>query len=1742
MKAVFCLLALVSFTSAHPFYKGLTGGLTSGLTGCLTKSLSKSLSKVVKLPSIIPKGYNIVEFDSQAATKAIQGYWYVTLATPSYYDIRSKKTGLFRNVWPCSSNVVSFEDTTPGNPFDYNTDYVMNQYSYNVYTGEVEKSRGLLSSAYGQSKYAIFNVYVEDIFDEPLVEVQPLLDQTLNIHKVDSMYNRLFTVGVIGADSDSYMVFAVLNEYNNVFNIKDKHTIWVLTRDSNPSSDVTNRAINDIVNSGLSPYYLIDIDHSVDLISKGLILNGISSVTDEYSVSKTVSESSTTKSFSVSHGDKCYSASTTETKSTVEYTTEISSLPDYQPFLPFVSNPFVPDVKIMSEFASDVLAKAMKGKYYVNSATPFVAYEDCCKIGLFHTVFPAKSLQVIFDNTVNTPWDWTKEYMMVDRGINRKTGKIDVTKSIIYSTFGPNSRYPIFTVATEGYYNEVLEDVVKITNTGFYAHTVSTTFKRNYYLAVIGFREDDYLILYTVNSYNNLLFANKPVHNVYVLTKARQPSSKTLADIAQDILLSGYDLNTLITIDQSDDIMDIYKFNPADFELSVTSNDSSSSDEKSTIKSLTSSASNLLSSISSATKSLSESTSSKTISTEVSIKLPAIIPTTYKVQPFDTTIATKVFNGNWYVNMATPVCIKNDRIKHTGLLANTWPNSGNVIHFRENTPWDFDVDCTLTEYSYNWITDKVETTRSLFKSAYGNLYPYAIFNFYTEGYYENSLKEIHPLIDEHFVLPSHKVPYTMKYTALVIGADYDDYLVFVVLNEWDNYFTIGNDNRLIWIMTREQSPKSKVVKRAIQDIIDSGLNPYYLMAVDQSVDIVKKGLPVVSDFIKEVTTTKSESTTSTSSKSVSISDCENLACESKTETRTSIEYTTEVTLLKSYKPFCSFISVPFVQGVKILNDFDAINLHQALHGKYYVFLATPYAFNINVPTCGLFYTLFPTSGLQVIFDNTVSLETPWDWTREYMMVDRAYNRLTGQVELTKSLIYSTFGPNNNHGLLTVATEGYYEDVISDVVTISEDGISVHKCAKIYRRNYQMAIAGYQPKEYLILYVVNKYNNIFLNQEIHNMYVLTRDQVPSHATIDKITQDLILNGYDTRNLMSIDQSYDITDDYTFVAKEYEVSYEDNTSSVTSTSSSIASLASSLLSSVSSASKSLSVANSSENISKNIPIKLPSIIPRKYKVQPFDVNTAAKVFNGDWYVNMATPVCMKNDRIKHTGLLANTWPNSGNVIHFRENTPWDFNVDCTLTEYSYNWITNKIESTRSLFKSAYGNLYASAIFNFYSEGYYAKSLVEIHPLIDEHFVLPTHKVPYTVKYTAVIIGADYDDYLVIVILNEWKNKFITGNNNHLIWVMTRQQYPSKRVISCAVSDITRSGLNPNYLITVDQSVDIIKKGLPEVADFVSNEITTKKTVSTTTSTKSVSVSDCGNTVTASKTETKTTVEYSTDVAPLESYQPFCPFVSIPFVNKIRIINDFDATTLSKALYGKYYVALATPYAFNIDSPKCGLFYTAFPTASLQVIFENTLPIDTPWDWSRDYMMLDRAINRQTGEIESTRSILYSTFGPEGNHGLLTVATEGYYDEVMTEVGSIDEDNIIHHHFADIYRRHYYMAITGYKEGEYLILYIVNSYRNIFYQNKNTHNMYVLTRDRIPSSDTINSITQDILLSGYNPKDLIKIDQTYNIRDEVIFNAEEYEVTYEISTVLEETSSSVSRQSSYYGTAVKSDYGYY
>jgi len=53
-----------------------------------------------------------------------------------------------------------------------------------------------------------------------------------------------------------------------------------------------------------------------------------------------------------------------------------------------------------------------------------------------------------------------------------------------------------------------------------------------------------------------------------------------------------------------------------------------------------------------------------------------------------------------------------------------------------------------------------------------------------------------------------------------------------------------------------------------------------------------------------------------------------------------------------------------------------------------------------------------------------------------------------------------------------------------------------------------------------------------------------------------------------------------------------------------------------------------------------------------------------------------------------------------------------------------------------------------------------------------------------------------------------------------------------------------------------------------------------------------------------------------------------------------------------------------------------------------------------------------------------------------------------------------------------------------------------------------VYCLTRDRIPSLDTLNKITQEILRSGLNPNHFFKIDQSKQIDDEFTFNKGDYE----------------------------------
>jgi len=49
---------------------------------------------------------------------------------------------------------------------------------------------------------------------------------------------------------------------------------------------------------------------------------------------------------------------------------------------------------------------------------------------------------------------------------------------------------------------------------------------------------------------------------------------------------------------------------------------------------------------------------------------------------------------------------------------------------------------------------------------------------------------------------------------------------------------------------------------------------------------------------------------------------------------------------------------------------------------------------------------------------------------------------------------------------------------------------------------------------------------------------------------------------------------------------------------------------------------------------------------------------------------------------------------------------------------------------------------------------------------------------------------------------------------------------------------------------------------------------------------------------------------------------------------------------------------------------------------------------------------------------------------------------------------------------------------------------------------------TRDRVPSQETMKSMTQDLLQCGFNPNHLIKIDQTMDIDDDYVFDSSYYE----------------------------------
>ncbi|EPZ61741.1 hypothetical protein H477_5981, partial [[Clostridium] sordellii ATCC 9714] len=278
------------------------------------------------VPKICPSTWNIQRFESQYATLAFQGKWYVQIATPTYMDGQNPlKTGLFCNSYPSTKNELIFQDTTPCDNSDYNTEYEVTDQSFNVYTQCIETTKTLFSPAYGKdSKYAIFNVGTEKYYKSPLIETYPFIDDNLIRHKISGSCQREYTVAVIGADKHwkQYMVLAVINRYKNFF-FDDDYIIWVMTRDLVPQWSTYQKAFEDIQKSGLNPYHLISVDHSLDSLVTSLLPSGpsvpsvptvlpgdINNVVQQTSVST----SSATKSISTDGYTSTSSSTTSTTK------------------------------------------------------------------------------------------------------------------------------------------------------------------------------------------------------------------------------------------------------------------------------------------------------------------------------------------------------------------------------------------------------------------------------------------------------------------------------------------------------------------------------------------------------------------------------------------------------------------------------------------------------------------------------------------------------------------------------------------------------------------------------------------------------------------------------------------------------------------------------------------------------------------------------------------------------------------------------------------------------------------------------------------------------------------------------------------------------------------------------------------------------------------------------------------------------------------------------------------------------------------------------------------------------------------------------------------------------------------------------------------------------------------------------------------------------------------------------------
>lgn len=135
----------------------------------------------------------------------------------------------------------------------------------------------------------------------------------------------------------------------------------------------------------------------------------------------------------------------------------------------------------------------------------------------------------------------------------------------------------------------------------------------------------------------------------------------------------------------------------------------------------------------------------------------------------------------------------------------------------------------------------------------------------------------------------------------------------------------GSNDHILWVFTRSENPDFITYQNAYNDILASGLNPYGLVSVDQSINLVT--VPTVTEEeingITKSTTIKTEE----SSSSTVINGVETRSCSKKTTVETNtVASTFDVIVRPDFVYPYKFDTYPLAGNVKILRDLTPVDV------------------------------------------------------------------------------------------------------------------------------------------------------------------------------------------------------------------------------------------------------------------------------------------------------------------------------------------------------------------------------------------------------------------------------------------------------------------------------------------------------------------------------------------------------------------------------------------------------------------------------------------------------------------------------------------------------------------------------------------------------------------------------------------------------------------------------------------------